>query len=291
MASYTIFDPPGQTIIPKDPEPAETPAQPATQTRTAIIRPRRTALATTAPTPAEPQATEPETGKIMVSMKLADADKTSAALVDEEAVADAVVTDEQREAVNQGNNIEIKVETSPLEQENVSREQQQTIVEAMAKFNEQINNLSLGRLMDISMFMRMNDSDWNQITSTKEPIEITVDVPEDIQGAESYYMMRLHDDEITLLPDLDQDPDTVTIASDRFSTYMLMYVAAAQEIVLPEPEAVEEEEPEEEGPKCHVCHMCPTFLGICLFIWLIILVGAIIFILTVYFHLKKNKEE
>ena len=33
------------------------------------------------------------------------------------------------------------------------------------------------------MFMRMNDSDWNQITSTKEPIEITVDVPEDIQGA------------------------------------------------------------------------------------------------------------
>ena len=36
-------------------------------------------------------------------------------------------------------------------------------------------------------------------------------------------MLRVHDGETVLLPDLDNDENTVTIETDKFSTYALVY--------------------------------------------------------------------
>ena len=41
--------------------------------------------------------------------------------------------------------------------------------------------------------------------------------------------------------------------------------------------------------KCGLCHICPTFLGICYFVWLaVILIVIVIVILAV---LRRKKEE
>lgn len=39
----------------------------------------------------------------------------------------------------------------------------------------------------------------------------------------SFAVLRVHDGETVLLPDLDNDKNTVTIETDRFSTYALVY--------------------------------------------------------------------
>ena len=36
-------------------------------------------------------------------------------------------------------------------------------------------------------------------------------------------MMRIHDEEVTVLEDTDEDPETLTVESDEFSTYVMLY--------------------------------------------------------------------
>ena len=39
----------------------------------------------------------------------------------------------------------------------------------------------LGMYVDISMFIRIGESDWNAITATRVPIEIIIGIPEKLQ--------------------------------------------------------------------------------------------------------------
>ena len=44
------------------------------------------------------------------------------------------------------------------------------------------------------------------------------------------------------------------------------------------------------GSRCNLCHICPTFLGICCFIWLAIIIAAVIADTLVVRKRRKNKE-
>lgn len=49
-------------------------------------------------------------------------------------------------------------------------------------------------------------------------------VPERLlMAGRTFAVLRVHDGETVLLPDLDNDANTVTIETDRFSTYALVY--------------------------------------------------------------------
>ena len=129
--------------------------------------------------------------------------------------------------------------------------------------------LTHGIYLDISMFMKVGDGDWNPITETEETVEIVIGIPEHMQGKDrTYVIIRTHDGEHTLLNDLDDAPDTITIHTERFSSYAIAYV-----------------EGEEAGtggiPKCRLCHICPTFLGICCFIWLAVIAAVILIVILV----------
>ena len=51
-----------------------------------------------------------------------------------------------------------------------------------------------------------------------------MDIPESLLAeGRTYYIMRNHNGECTLLEDLDEELQTITIATDRFSTYAIMY--------------------------------------------------------------------
>ena len=81
----------------------------------------------------------------------------------------------------------------------------------------------MGNYIDISMYMRIDDSDWNQITDT-EQFEIVIEIPKEYKGlGQTYYIMRAHEGVSTLLEDLDDDPNTITIATGQFSTYAIMF--------------------------------------------------------------------
>ena len=59
------------------------------------------------------------------------------------------------------------------------------------------------------------------------------------------------------------------------------------------PVTVEDGEPVQSGKthKCSLCHICPTFLGICYFIWLAILIVVIIIVLIIISRRKNDRRQ
>ncbi len=246
-------------------------------------------------TPVAEPVEELEAGKVSVRMELGDSDKVHAALIDLNAVASAALSEENRKAVDAGSNIEIKVEVNPIDSADVASEDEAKITKGVSVLSEKVENLTIGSYIDISMYLRVDENDWNQITSTEEPVNIVIDIPEDYKGlSEEYYVLRLHEGNITLLTDIDDNPDTVTISTEYFSTYVLMYTMVPEvvevEPVIVEPVVVQQEPETVTVEKCHLCHKCPTFLGICLFVWLIIAVGVLTFVFSVVF-LREDKDD
>ena len=175
-------------------------------------------------------------GAVVITMELVNSERTSAALADAGAVAKAILTEEQLQAVAAGSVLEIKVEVTPMEQDAVSETDQQVIGDGVAEYAESNPNMVMADYIDISMYFRIDDADWEQITET-EAFDIVIDIPQQYRGLGSkYYIMRAHEGKSTLLDDRDNNEDTVTISTGQFSTYALIYdeIIAAEETVYEE---------------------------------------------------------
>lgn len=68
------------------------------------------------------------------------------------------------------------------------------------------------------------------VETLSSPITVTFDVPENYGGSsETLSVLRVHGEETTILPDLDENPDTITIETDKFSTYAITKSGAPEE--------------------------------------------------------------
>ena len=132
-----------------------------------------------------------------------------------------------------------------------------------------------GMYVDISMFIRIGAGDWNAITETDEPIEVVINIPEKLQSdGREFLIIRAHNGEYTIMNDLDDTPDTITVSTELFSSYAIAYA---------------ETDGADTDAKCGLCHICPTFLGICCFIWLAIILAVMV--VVVILVLRRRKEE
>ena len=201
-------------------------------------------------------------------------EKYTAGVRDTAAVANAVLLPEHIQLVNNGETIEIRVDVKDISQ--LVPQQDKDIIESgLVKYQEEVPDLVLGRYVDISMFMRLGKGDWDAVTSTEEPIDVVIGVPEDMrEEGREFYIIRAHEGEHTLMRDLDEEPDTITISTDKFSSYAIAYAAAGANNV----------------HKCSLCHICPTFLGICYFIWLAIII-ALVLVTYLVIQRKRKQEE
>lgn len=94
-------------------------------------------------------------------------------------------------------------------------------VEAVLQENE---SLVLCQYLDLTLLKILNSSE-SEITNTISPIPVIFEVPEEFKKANrDFVVIRVHGDEITLLNDLDKVTNTVTIKTDKFSTYALAYI-------------------------------------------------------------------
>lgn len=68
---------------------------------------------------------------------------------------------------------------------------------------------------------KLNRSDY--VTTLVNPVNVKMEIPEDMKvDGLKYAIIRVHDGEATILKDLGSDVDTITFATDRFSTYALV---------------------------------------------------------------------
>ena len=196
----------------------------------------------------------------------------TAGVSDTAAVVNAVLTPAQLKSAAAGENIEIRVEVKDISS-NVPRKDKSAIENGIKEYRKEIPDLTLGMYVDISLFVKIGEADWNAVTGTAEPVEVVIGIPQKMQSIDrEFFIIRSHEGEYTLLTDMDDAPDTVTIHTDRFSAYAIAYKQVSRT-----PQA----------GKCSLCHICPTFLGICYFVWLILIMAVLLIIFRV---IRRNRN-
>ncbi len=213
-----------------------------------------------------------EDGAVIVTVVCKE-QKCTAGVADTVAVANAVLTPEQIQLVADGETIEIRIDVEDISDK--APQQDKDVIERGIKENrKELPNLTIGMYVDISMFIKIGESDWNTITHTEELVDVVIGIPETLKAeGREFTIIRSHDGTYALLPDLDDNPDTITISTDLFSAYAIAYEQADGNL------------------RCGLCHICPTFLGICYFIWLAVIVIAILLIIWILVRRRKKEEK
>lgn len=93
-------------------------------------------------------------------------------------------------------------------------------VEAAIK---ELDGYKLGQYLDLNLLKIIGSSEGVKITQTNKTIRVTFEIPSELREKAEYSVIRVHGGTVTILPDLDSDPDTATIETDKFSTYALTY--------------------------------------------------------------------
>ena len=211
-------------------------------------------------------------GAVIVTV-VCEEQECTAGVADSIAVADAVLTPEQIQLVGDGETIEIRIDVKDIS-EKVPAQDKEVIERGMEAYREAAPGLVLGMYVDISMFIKIGAGDWNAVTATDAPVEVVIGIPEKLlSDGREFTIIRAHNGEYAFMNDLDGAPDTITISTELFSSYAIAYAQT---------------EGAGADGKCGLCHICPTFLGICCFVWLavILLIMVVLFVL-----LRKKKEE
>lgn len=199
----------------------------------------------------------------------------------------AILTKEELARVAAGESVEIMIDTRHMQEEqDVPEADKAGIEDSINKYAAEIEGLTLGRYIDITMQYRVGNGEWIPVTEMREEIELAIDIPEDLlKDGATYFILRCHEGNTVLLHDLDSDPATITVRTKLFSTYAIVYTMT--EVT---PEAIRAaEEMNAEQHNCRICGFCPEPFGICIFILigLPILIAAVV---SVCFILKRKKN-
>ena len=212
-------------------------------------------------------------GRVIVTVNNMDETLCTAQVADAVAVANAVLSEQEIAQVSQGETVEIRIDVERIDG-TVSQTDRELVRQGVEEAHSRIPDLEIGMYVDISMFVRVGGREWNAVREAREPIEIIIDVPEELQArTANYYIVRVHEGAFTLFEDLDDTAETITIQTSLFSTYAIAYAA---------------EDGASADGRCGLCHICPTFLGICYFIWLAIIIVAVIIVILL---LRRRKQE
>ncbi len=154
-------------------------------------------------------------GNIQITVLPATAGTPAVTLPDSDALRDLVLSQEDKDALENGENISILLKVVRVEAP-VNQGDGKKIADNMG-------GNSLGMYLNVELLKQIGEKQQN-ITNTSKPIRILLAVPPELQKeGRDYSIIRVHGDETTILHDLDNDPATVTIETDRFSTYALVY--------------------------------------------------------------------
>lgn len=134
---------------------------------------------------------------------------------DEEELIDSVFTEAEKAS---GLYLEVKITADTVEISALPADERKSIEEIVSE-----SDLEIVSVLDINIF-KILGVDETQITELDKPLTLTISIPEAFRNSNrSFYIIRVHDGKIDILKDLDNDPDTVTFETDKFSVYTLAY--------------------------------------------------------------------
>jgi hypothetical protein len=133
------------------------------------------------------------------------------------AIEDAVLTDTDKDKLATGSNISIYLQ---VEKTDAPQADRSLILTAL-------DGKTMGQYLDISLIKNIDGTE-TKVAETSSLLRITIDVPENLRASgRTFAIVRVHDGVTATLADLDNDPNTITIETDRFSSYAIVYSDAA----------------------------------------------------------------
>lgn len=164
----------------------------------------------------------PATGAVRKEVKSGENAPEATLATPNSELADMLLTDAEKTDVENGTNITILLTVEDATT-TVSTEDTEAVEAALDK-------MTLGQYLDVGLFKITSDETGattatDTISTTKKPIRITFEIPDNLRGSNrTFSVIRVHGGETTVLKDLDSNDNTVTIETDKFSTYALAYV-------------------------------------------------------------------
>ncbi|MCM1334120.1 MAG: autotransporter adhesin family protein [Bacteroides sp.] len=178
-----------------------------------------------ADTPSDPNTpdtpdnpSEPESGNITTEVEPGANAPITELKTPKDELIDATLTPEEQKRTEEGIDIKIilKVEDGTA---TVSAEDKATVERTIGGSN----GYTLGQYLDVEL-LKIIGGTQEKIRETSAEITVTFALPESLRKAgRAYAVIRVHEGAATILPDLDGDDATVTIRTDKFSTYALAY--------------------------------------------------------------------
>ena len=145
---------------------------------------------------------------------------------EKKALEEDVFTDDDEAAIENGDNVKVIMNVEGVSEEDVSADD---FAEIKA-FLDDFEGCEIAEYADITLTKITEDGVTGDeikseaISEINNPIKLVIDIPESLHKAGRIFsVIRLHDGKAELLNDTDQSDETVTILTDKFSLYVLIY--------------------------------------------------------------------
>ena len=167
-------------------------------------------------------------GKAVINIQNDNSSEVSATITDDETLLKNILTDEQLKRVAEGATVNLKISANIVKESDLTAEDADNIQKGVEEYKKDVPGLAIAGYLDISIYLQMDDEDWSYVSNTNKPVELVINVPDSMKGlSKNYYILRLHDGQTSLFSDNDEDPDTITISTGKFSIYVVMYDSEA----------------------------------------------------------------
>lgn len=117
-------------------------------------------------------------------------------------------------SLSENQSVEVVIKESTVPQAD------KTIADNAAK--QVAENVTVAKYLDIKLNVLENNVSKGNVTRLSQAVRFVVSAPSGYDTtAKDFAIIRVHNGDTTVLPDLDSDPSTITFETDRFSTYAI----------------------------------------------------------------------
>lgn len=203
---------------PDKPNTSDTPNVPSNPTTPNTPNDPDTPSTPTAPDSPNVPNTPENKGNVIIETQLGENVPKMEITTSSDKLAEILLTSEERELFNDGYNMRVILEVNNLDS-TVSDNDKSIVANAL----DTLENYKAGQYYDIKLY-KVISGKKHQVTVTDKPITVAIDIPDALRDQNrDYKIVRVHDSKADVLDDRDFISNTITIESDRFSTYVLVY--------------------------------------------------------------------
>lgn len=166
--------------------------------------------------------------KVTVQNDFVDIAKETSSVTNLEAAARSLLTKEEKLEMLQGNDSIV----ISLSIDDTDGEESQLTKEAFEK--HKLPGLVIGRYFEVRL-TKSGNKERQAVSELAEELKVVINVPRQLQADDrKFYILRLHTNadgsrEYAQLSDEDENPETITFSTDRFSPYAIAYMDLTSE--------------------------------------------------------------